>query len=61
MIKFISKYVKRHKDLMTARVELNEQNRCTNEDFHRYTEALTSGFLDSLLIKYECDESYSTY
>ena len=61
MIKFISKYVKRHKDLMTARVELNEQNRCTNEDFHRYTEPLTSGFLDSLLVKYECDELYSTY
>ena len=55
MIKLISQYVKRHKDLLTARVELNEQFRCTNEDFHRYTEALTSGYLDSLLVRYDCD------
>ena len=55
MVKLISNYVKKHKDLLTARVELNEQMRCTNDDFHRYTEALTSGFLDSLLVKYECD------
>lgn len=55
MIKLISNYVKKHKDLLTARVELNEQNRCTNEDFHKYTEALMGGYLDSLLVKYECD------
>lgn len=55
MIKLISKYVKRHIDLLTARVELNEQFRCTNEDFHRYTKALTSGYLDSLLVRYDCD------
>jgi hypothetical protein len=55
MIKFISKYVKRHKDLMSARIELNELHRCSNEDFHRYTEPLTSGYLDSLLVRYDCD------
>jgi hypothetical protein len=55
MIKLISKYVKRHRDLLTARVELNEQYRCTNEEFHKYTEPLTSGYLDSLLVKYDCD------
>ena len=55
MVKLISNYVKKHKDLLTARVELNEQNRCMNEDFHKYTEALMCGYLDSLLVKYECD------
>jgi hypothetical protein len=55
MVKLISNYVKKHKDVMTARVELNEQMRCTNDDFHRFTDALSTGFLDSLLVKYECD------
>lgn len=55
MVKLISNYVKRHKDILTARVELNEQMRCTNDDFHRYTESLSSGNMDSLLVKYECD------
>lgn len=55
MVKMISKYVKRHKDLLTARVELSEQNRCTNEDFHRYTDALITGYLDSLLVRYDAD------
>ena len=55
MIKLIANYVKKHIDLLTARVELNEQNRCTNDDFHKYTEALTGGYLDSLLVQYACD------
>ena len=55
MVKLISKYAKKHKDLLTARVELSEQNRCTNEDFHRYTESLLTGYLDSLLVKYDAD------
>lgn len=56
MIKLISNYVKKHQDIMTARVELNEQFRCTNDDFYNFTEALCEGYLDSLLVKYECDQ-----
>ena len=55
MIKLISNYVKKHRDILTARIELNEQFRCTNDDFHKLTDALSGGFLDSLLVKYECD------
>jgi hypothetical protein len=54
MVKLISNYVKNHEDLLTARIELNEIYRCTNEDFHRYTEKL-SGYLDGLLVLYNCD------
>jgi hypothetical protein len=54
MVKLIANYVKRHKDLITARIELNEQCRCTNDDFNKFTEALmSSGYMDSLLVKYE--------
>jgi len=56
MIKLISNYVKKHRDIMTARVELNEQFRCTNDDFQNFTTALSEGYLDSLLVKYECDQ-----
>jgi len=58
MIRLISNYVKPHKDLMTARIELNERFRCSNEDFHKYTECLLGehqASMDSLLVKYECD------
>ena len=55
MVKFISEYVKRHRDLLTARVELSEQHRCTSEDFQKYTEALMGGYMDSLLVRYESD------
>jgi hypothetical protein len=57
MVKFISEYVKRHRDLLTARVELSEQHRCTSEDFQKYTEALMGGYLDSLLVRYDSDSS----
>ena len=55
MIRFISHYVKQHKDLMTARIELNERFRYTNDDFHKFTECLVGHHMDSLLVKYECD------
>ena len=60
MIRLISNYVKPHKDLMTARIELNERYRCTTEEFLKYTECLLGehqASVDSLLVKYECDAS----
>lgn len=57
MVKLIAKYAKKHKDIMTARIELNEQFRCTNDDFHNFTECLSgSGYMDGLLVRYESDE-----
>jgi hypothetical protein len=57
MVKLIANYAKKHRDILTARIELNEQFRCTNDEFHSYTESLVgAGYMDGLLVRYECDD-----